>query len=98
VNFELMVYPGGKPPATIPANSPPAFLVCANDDEYGCDQVTLDLLQAFRTAKVSVEAHFFAQGKHAFNMGDRSTFAAVKGWPQRMADWLGDRGLLKPAQ
>jgi acetyl esterase/lipase len=98
LNFELMVYPGGKPPATIPANSPPAFLVCANDDEYGCDQVTLDLLQAFRTAKVSVEAHFFAQGKHAFNMGDRSTFAAVKGWPQRMADWLGDRGLLKPAQ
>ncbi len=97
-NFQLMVYPGGNPPRKIPANAPPAFLVCANDDEYGCDKVTLELLEKFRDAKVSVEAHFIAQGKHAFNMGDRSTFAAIKGWPQRMADWLDDRGLLKPAQ
>jgi hypothetical protein len=43
---------------------------------------------------VPVEAHFLAQGKHAFNMGDRSSFAAVKHWPHRMAEWLSDRGLL----
>ena len=97
-DFQMMVYPGGKPPRKIPANAPPAFLVCANDDEYGCDKVALELLEKFRDAKVSVEAHFIAQGKHAFNMGDRSPFAAIKGWPQRMADWLNDRGLLKPAR
>jgi hypothetical protein len=28
-------------------------------------------------------------------MGERSLFAAVKDWPQRMGDWLGDRGFLK---
>jgi len=97
-DFQMMVYPGGKPPRKIPANAPPAFLVCANDDEYGCDKVALELFEKFRDAKVSVEAHFIAQGKHAFNMGDRSGFAAIKGWPQRMADWLNDRGLMKPAQ
>ena len=94
-NFQMMVYPGGRVPGKIPAGSPPAFLLCANDDEYGCDQVTLELLQKFRAAKVPVEAHILGQGKHAFNMGDRSNLAAVKGWPQRMADWLSDRGLLK---
>ncbi len=47
--------------------------------------------------KVPVEAHLIAQGKHAFNMGDRSSFAAVKNWPQRMAEWMQDRGYLKPA-
>jgi acetyl esterase/lipase len=96
-DFQIMVYPGGKPPATIPPGAPPAFLLCANDDEYGCDEVTLELLRKFRAAGVPVEAHVLARGKHAFNMGDRSTFAAVKNWPQRMADWLGDSGFLKPA-
>ncbi len=95
-NFQMMVYPGGKPPEKIPADTPPAFLICANDDEYGCDEVTMDLLQKFRRAKVPVEAIFLAQGKHGFNMGDRSTFAAVKNWPYRMADWLNDSGFLKP--
>ena len=94
-DFQMMVYPGGQVPAKISADAPPAFLICANDDEYGCDKVTLELLQKFRDAKVSVEAIFLARGKHAFNMGDRSSFASVKNWPQRMADWLGDSGLLK---
>ena len=97
-DFLMMVYPGGPAPSRIPSDTPPAFLLCANDDEYGCDRVTLDLLRKFRDARVSVEAHFIAQGKHAFNMGDRSTFAAVKNWPYRMAEWLGDRGCLKPTE
>ena len=93
-DFPMMVYPGGNPPRKITADAPPAFLICANDDEYGCDKVTIELLQKFRAAKVPVEAHLIAEGKHAFNMGDRSSFAAIKGWPQRMADWMADRGLL----
>jgi acetyl esterase/lipase len=94
-DFEMMVYPGGKPPAKIPADAPPAFLLCANDDEYGCDEVTMDLVAKFREARVPVELHLLARGKHAFNMGDRSSLASVKGWPQRMADWLSDSGYLK---
>ena len=43
---------------------------------------------------VPVEAIFFARGKHAFNMGDRSTYAAIRNWPQRMAEWMGDSGFL----
>jgi acetyl esterase/lipase len=96
-NFELLVYPGGRAPRKIPADTPPAFLICANDDEYHLDKVTLELFEKFREANVSVEAHLLAQGKHAFNMGDRSTFAAVQHWPQRMADWLDDRGFLTPS-
>jgi acetyl esterase/lipase len=96
-NFEMMVYPGGSAPKKISADTPPAFLLCANDDDYGLDKVTLELYQKFRKANVLVELHLLAQGKHAFNMGDRSTYAAVQHWPQLMADWLNDRGFLKPA-
>jgi len=97
-NFQMLVYPGGKVPEKISADAPPAFLICANDDEYGCDEVTLDLLHKFRDAKVPVEAISLAQGKHAFNMGDRSPLVTVKTWPQRMADWLSDSGFLKSAE
>jgi hypothetical protein len=95
-SFEMMVYPGGSAPKKVPADTPPALLICANDDDYGLDRVTLDLFKKFRAADVLVEAHLLAQGKHAFNMGDRSTFAAVQHWPQRMGDWLSDRGFLTP--
>lgn len=94
-DFQMLVYPGGKAPEKISADAPPAFLICANDDEYGCDEVTLDLLQKFRNANVPVEAIFLSKGKHAFNMGDRSPLVTVNTWPQRMADWLNDSGFLK---
>jgi acetyl esterase/lipase len=96
-NFEMIIYPGGPPPANVPADSPPAFLLAANDDEYGCDKVALTLFQEFRAANVAVEAHFLPRGKHGFNMGDRSPYSAVNHWPQRMADWLADSGFLKTA-
>jgi acetyl esterase/lipase len=95
-NFEMMVYPGEDGPKVVPADSPPAFLIAATDDDYGCDAVALDLYNKFRAAHVPVEAHFIVRGRHAFNMGDHSQYAAIRGWPQRMADWLGDSGFLMP--
>jgi acetyl esterase/lipase len=44
-DFQMLVYPGGQVPDNIPAGSPPTFLLVANDDDYGCDKVTLDLYQ-----------------------------------------------------
>jgi acetyl esterase/lipase len=96
-DFQLLVYPGGKVPEHIPSDAPPAFLLVASDDEYGCDQTTLELFTKLHAAHVPVEAHFLARGKHAFNMGDRSTFVSVRSWPDRMADWLKDSGYLQPA-
>jgi len=95
-NFQMLIYPWGKAPEKILPDAPPAFLLCANDDEYGCDKVTLDLFQKFRAANVPVEAIFLAKGKHAFNMGDRSQLKTINTWPQRMADWMSDSGFLKP--
>jgi acetyl esterase/lipase len=96
-SFEMFVYPGGGAPEVVPPDTGPAFLVCATDDQFGCDKVALDLYEKFRAAKVPVEAHFIVRGRHGFNMGERSQYAAIRGWPQRMADWLGDSGLLRPS-
>lgn len=95
-DFQMLVYPGGKVPDKISSDAPPTFLLVAIDDDYGCDKITLDLYMKLRAAGVRVEAHFLAQGKHAFNMGDRSNLVSVRTWPQRMADWLKDSGYLAP--
>jgi acetyl esterase/lipase len=95
-DFQMLVYPGGQVPEKIPATAPPAFLIVANDDDWGCDKIALGIFEKLRAVNVPVEAIFLAKGRHAFNMGDRSTLVTVKTWPQRMADWLTDSGFLTP--
>jgi acetyl esterase/lipase len=96
-DFQIVIYPGpyGIPDA-VPTNAPPAFLLAANDDT-GPAGTIVNLLEKYRRAGVPVEVHLFARGGHAFNMGYRSHLATIKGWPQRMADWMADNGLLQPA-
>jgi acetyl esterase/lipase len=93
-DFLVMVYPGPLGiPAVIPPKSPPAFLIVANDDR-GAARVIADLFQKYRAAGIPVEAHIFARGGHAFNMGKRSKLATLKSWPQRLADWMADNEIL----
>lgn len=97
-NFELLVYPGPLGvPAVIPPDAPPAFLIAANDDPC-CSLPVITLLEKYRSAKVPVEAHILSGGNHGFNMGYRSNLKAVKAYPQLMANWLSDMGILSQAK
>jgi acetyl esterase/lipase len=94
--FVIQIYPGPLfIPDTILHDSPPAFLLAANDDPC-CSVSLMKLLQAYREAKVPVEAHLFTQGAHGFNMGYRSKLKSISTWPQRLADWLSDNNILQP--
>ncbi len=94
-NFEILVYPGPLGiPDKIPADAPPLFLVGASDDEYVAN-VLFDLTRKYHEAGASIESHLYTQGKHAFNMGQRSQYLGIRHWPDRLADWLQDRGYLR---
>jgi hypothetical protein len=54
-------------------------------------------LEKYRQAKRPIEVHLYARGGHGFNLGGRSKLASIKGWPQRMADWMADSNLLSAA-
>jgi hypothetical protein len=69
----------------------------ANDDR-GASRVVASLFQKYRDAGAPVEAHVFARGGHAFNMGDRSQLETLKHWPRRLADWMADNAILDPAK
>jgi len=95
-NFIIQIYPGPLfIPDEVPADAPPAFLLAANDDAC-CSPSVVRLLEAYRKAKVPVEAHIFTKGDHGFNMGNRSRLKSINTWPQRLADWLSDNDYLKP--
>jgi acetyl esterase/lipase len=96
-DFQMLVYPGPLGiPETIPDDAPPAFLLVANDDR-GAARVIAGLFQKYRDARRPVEAHVFAHGGHAFNMGNRSKLVSLRKWPERMADWMADNDILAPA-
>lgn len=93
-DFQMLVYPGpGFIPESVPSTAPPAFMVAANDDTC-CSGPVVELLTKYRAANVPIEVHIYAQGKHAFNMGQRSQLASIKKFPERMGDWLSDNGYL----
>lgn len=93
-DFQVLIYPGPVGiPDKIPADTPPAFILAADDDEC-CSAPPVELLSKFRAAKVPVEFHLFQSGGHAFNMGFRTEKAAIRAWPERLRDWLLDNGWL----
>jgi len=96
-DFQILIYPGpfGIPDA-VPRDAPPLFLLGAADDEYVAG-VLFDLTRKYHAAGASIETHIYTQGKHAFNMGQRSGYVSIRNWPQRLAEWLQDRGYTRGA-
>jgi acetyl esterase/lipase len=93
--FEILIYPGPLAvPDSVPSDAPPAFMLASNGDDC-CSAPIITLTEMHRKAKVPVEMHLYEKGAHAFNMGYRSEFITVKHWPQRLAEWMQDNGLIK---
>ena len=96
-DFEILIYPGPLGiPDTIPKDAPPLFLLGAADDENVADTL-FDLTRKYHESGASIETHIYAQGKHAFNMGQRSQYVSIRHWPARLGEWLADRGYSRAA-
>jgi acetyl esterase/lipase len=91
-NFQVPIYPGGidRNPLEFSSETPPTLLICAVDDNIAAK--VPDVYQALRKAKVPVELHIYGSGGHGFGM--HSGEQAVNHWPDRLYDWMHDRGLL----
>ncbi len=94
-DFIIQIYPGPLfVPDRVPSWAPPAFLLAGNEDTC-CSVSVMSLLEKYRLARVSVEAHIIAHADHGFNMGYRSDLQAIKSWPQLLTNWLLDNKLAK---
>lgn len=98
-DFAVAVYPGHltapngfNPNVPVTHETPPTFIVQAEDDHVdGIDQA-LVYYNALKNADVPVEMHLYAQGGHAFGL--RSTKLPITGWPKLVDIWLRTIGMV----
>jgi acetyl esterase/lipase len=101
-DFTLLIYPAYltaksehgpvlAPELPVTADTPPSFLIQAEDDSVGVEN-TLVYYAALRAAKVPAEAHLYPTGGHGYGL--RSTATPITGWPRLAEAWLRSLGVM----
>jgi acetyl esterase/lipase len=99
-DFAMAIYPGHlaansdklNPNVTVSRETPPTFLVQAEDDYTDGVNQSLVYYTALAKARVPAEIHLFAHGGHAFGL--RQTQFPITAWPQLAEVWLRTIGML----
>lgn len=95
----MLAYPGHlatdnntlNPNVPVSAETPPTFLVQAEDDDIDGVKQTLVYFSALQKAGAPVEMHLYAQGGHAFGL--RRTRLPITNWPSLVETWLHTIGM-----
>jgi len=77
---------------TVSADTPPTFLLQAEDDDVDGVEQALAYYVALQAAGVPTEMHLYAQGGHAFGL--RPTKLPISHWPTLVEQWLRTIGVL----
>jgi acetyl esterase/lipase len=83
---------GLNPDIPVTSQTPPTYLLQAEDDHVDNVDDSLAYYIALKKAGVPVEMHLYAQGGHAFGL--RRTKFPITGWPQLVETWLGTIGMI----
>ena len=83
---------GLNPDVPVTSQTPPTFLLQAEDDHVDNVNDSLAYYIALKKAGVPVEMHLYAQGGHAFGL--RRTKFAITEWPQLVETWLRTIGMI----
>jgi acetyl esterase/lipase len=82
-----------RPDITVRADSPPTFLLQAEDDHVDGVEQTLAYYVALQKAGVPTEMHLYAQGGHAYGL--RPSKLPIAQWPRLVETWLGTIGMVE---
>ncbi len=101
-DFGVALYPGHlslqpkiselNPDIHVTRETPPTFLLQAEDDPVDRVENTLVYYAALRKARVPVEMHLYAHGGHGFGL--RRTELPITAWPELVERWLGTIGVI----
>ncbi len=100
-DFAIALYPGHmwdadtpfelNPNVPVTADTPPTFIVQAEDDPVDNVNNSLIYYIALKKAQVPAEMHIFAHGGHGFGL--RRTDFPITGWPKLAEAWLRSIGM-----
>ena len=102
-DFAVALYPGHmmentqkkhelNPYIPVTSQTPPTFLLQAEDDPVDSVENSLVYYAALRKAGVAVEIHLYPHGGHAFGL--RRTQFPITQWPQLVETWLKTIGII----
>lgn len=103
-DFAVSLYPGHmsvnykhdlsklNPSIEVTSQTPPTFLLHAQDDPVDPVEFSLLYYAALKNANIPVEMHLFAEGGHAFGL--RPTQFPITQWPTLVETWLGTIGMI----
>ena len=101
-NFAVALYPGHlairennfvlNPDIQVTGQTPPTFLLQAEDDPVDPVENALVYYAALRKAGVPAEMHVYVKGGHAFGL--RPTESPITRWPQLVEAWLWTMGVI----
>ena len=102
-DFAVAIYPGHlwmededrfelNPAVPVTRETPPTFLLQAQDDDVDSVNHSLVYYIALKNAGVSVEMHLYPKGGHAFGL--RRTEYPITEWPQLLQPWLRTIGMI----
>jgi acetyl esterase/lipase len=80
-----------SPDRNVPADSPPHFLLHAEDDDVVPVENTLLLRAALKARKIPVETHLFQNGGHGFGLR-KAIGKPVAAWPELWRAWAQTSG------
>jgi acetyl esterase/lipase len=103
-DFTVSVYPSYRPGARnpdaaplfpVPADAPPAFLVCTDEDRSHVEP-TVKFYLELEARHIPAEMHIYAAGPHGYALRPTTPKPLpVMTWPERLKDWLADRNISK---
>lgn len=101
-DFAIVIYPGYlavaedgmtfNPDIPVTAETPPTFLVQAEDDPVHVENV-IEYFMALKKAGVPAELHVYTKGGHGYGL--RPTELPVTHWPSLAATWLKTIGVIR---
>ncbi len=99
-DFAMAIYPGHlatdadklNPNVPVSRDTPPTFLVQAEDDYVDGVQQSLVYYTVLAKARVPAEMHLYAHGGHAFGL--RPTKLPITRWPRLAEQWLKSIGMI----
>lgn len=101
-DFAILIYPAYLAPKspeptlypeiTVTTNTPPTFLIHAEDDPISVEN-SLFYYLALKKANVPAQMIIFPTGGHGYGLGIRG--GPVATWPRRCREWLKAEGILK---
>jgi endo-1,4-beta-xylanase len=92
--FQALIYPAIPKEMKLSKETPPAFLLCGENDRENISQGLPELYLALKRAGASAELHVLAGVGHGFGLR-ATTKGEAATWPERFYAWMNGRGFLK---